>query len=268
MQKLPVSVCIISGAEAHRIAQVLRSVASWTSEIVVVLNEEVTDGTDKIAAEFGAKIYREKWKGFVGQKNSVTEKATQPWVLGLDADEVISDDLREEVQRLFAHPEQMTDFAAYNFPRCTICCGRWIRHGDWYPDRVTRLWRRGKAEWRGIEPHASLAVDGKIGKLSSDLLHFTQESIDRQISKIAPYSTAFVQHALEKNKTPRFFDLAVRPWWRFLRSYIFRLGFLDGWQGYYIAWFNAFSTLARYAKVREAYFLKEEKPRMDTNKHE
>src|SRR5947199_6676279 len=84
--KLPISVCLISGAEAHRIGQALKSVADWTSEIVVVLNEDVSDGTDKIAESFGAKVYREPWQGFIKQKNSVCEKATQPWILGLDAD--------------------------------------------------------------------------------------------------------------------------------------------------------------------------------------
>ena len=99
--KLPISVCIISGAEAHRIGQALKSVAGWTSEIVVVLNEDVRDGTDKIAESFGAKVFREPWKGHKTQKNSALEKASNEWVLGLDADEVVSDDVaRLDPQRL------------------------------------------------------------------------------------------------------------------------------------------------------------------------
>ena len=240
---------MISGAEAHRIRRALASVAGWTSEIVLVLNAEVTDGTDAIAAEFGARVYREPWKGFVGQKNSVSDKAAQEWILGLDADEVVPQALREEIAGLLDAPAPA---AAYNFPRCTFYCGRWIRHGDWYPDRVTRLWRRGAARWEGVEPHAYLRVDGQTGRLRRDLHHFSNESIDRQIAKIAPYSDWFVKHCLEKGRTAGVLDLAIRPWWKFLRAYFFKLGFLDGWPGYYIAWLSAFSTVTRYTKVREA----------------
>jgi glycosyltransferase involved in cell wall biosynthesis len=239
---------MISGAEAHRIRRALESVAGWTSEIVLVLNAEVTDGTEKIAAEFGARVFREPWKGFVGQKNSVSDKATQEWILGLDADEVVPQALRGEIETLLrATPPA----PAYAFPRCTFYCGRWIRHGDWYPDRVTRLWRRGAARWEGVEPHAYLRVDGPTGRLRQDLHHYSNESIDRQIAKIAPYSDWFVKHCLEKGRKVGALDLAIRPWWKFLRAYFFKLGFLDGWPGYYIAWLSAFSTVTRYTKVRE-----------------
>jgi glycosyltransferase involved in cell wall biosynthesis len=252
MKKLPISVCLISGAEAHRIRAALESVASQASEIVVVLNNEVADGTDRIAAEFGAKIFREPWKGFVGQKNSVADKAEQPWILGLDADEVVPPALWNEIGDNLADEAKSKGFAAFSFPRCTFYCGRWIRHGDWYPDRVIRLWRKGGARWEGIEPHAQLQVDGAIGRLHQDLHHFSNESIDRQIAKIAPYSDSFVEHCLANARNAGWLDLAVRPWWRFLRAYIFKFGFLDGWPGYYIAWLSAFSAVTRYAKVREA----------------
>src|SRR5258708_7602913 len=98
MKKLPISVCMVSGAEAHRIGRALESVSGWVSEIVVVINAEVTDGTDKIAAQFGARVFREPWKGFVGQKNSAAAKALEPWILGLDADEAVSAPLHGEIE--------------------------------------------------------------------------------------------------------------------------------------------------------------------------
>src|SRR5437762_730059 len=156
IQKLPISVCLISGAEAHRIGRALESVVAWTSEIIVVLNEEVRDGTEEIAGQFGAKVFREPWKGHIAQKQSAAKKASQPWILGLDADEVISGPLREEIARLFDRPDVVIRFAAYSFPRCAFYCGRWIRHGDWYPDRQKRLWQRGRARWGGIDPHDKL----------------------------------------------------------------------------------------------------------------
>jgi glycosyltransferase involved in cell wall biosynthesis len=248
--KLPISVCIISGAEAHRIGQALKSVAGWTSEIVVVLNDDVRDGTDNVAESFGAKIYREPWRGFIKQKNSVGEKATQPWILGIDADEVVSDSLRADIAA--AINNSSTACAAYEFPRCTYFFDRWIRHGDYYPDRVTRLWRKDCAHWAGIEPHAHLEVRGTIARLNCDLLHYSNESIDRQIAKIAPYSDDFVCDYLEKNKHVGIIDLTFRPFWRFFRAYILKLGFLDGRAGLYVASLTAFSTLTRYMKVLEA----------------
>jgi glycosyltransferase involved in cell wall biosynthesis len=258
MKMLPITVCMISGAEAHRIRGALESVAGWTAEIVVLMNPEVADGTDKIAAEYGARVFREPWKGFVGQKNSAAGKATQSWILGLDADEVAPAALRAEIERLFANLP--ANRAAFSFPRCTFYCGRWIRHGDWYPDRVTRLWQKDAARWEGIEPHAYLRVQGTIGRLQNDLHHFSNESIDRQIAKIAPYSESFVKHCVQSGRNAGVLDLAIRPWWKFLRAYFFKLGFLDGWPGYYIAWLSAFSTITRYAKVREARLLADAPP--------
>jgi glycosyltransferase involved in cell wall biosynthesis len=258
MSTLPISVCMISGAEAHRIRPALASVADWTREIVMVLNEEVTDDTEKVGASFGARVFREPWKGFVGQKNSVAEKASQPWLLNIDADEVVPPPLAEEIRRAVSGSPAWP--AAFEFPRCTFYCGRWIRHGDWYPDRVLRVWQRGRARWIGEEPHAYLQVDGPVGRLRSDLRHFSNESIARQISKIAPYQEGFVRQRAASGRPVHLFHLAGRPLWRFLRAYIVRRGFLDGWQGFYIASLSAFSTLTRYAMVRESAALQSRKP--------
>jgi len=250
-QPLPISVCLIAGAEARRIRPCLASVAGWTSEIIVVINEEVTDGTAEIAAGFGARVFREPWKGHIAQKNSAAEKATQPWILALDADEVVSPALRREIETLFARPAQLQRFSAYNFPRCSFYCGRWIRHGDWYPDRQTRLWRRLTAKWGGEDPHDKLLATGPVGKLRGDLLHYTNDSINQHLQKIVRFSDEFVRQRQAAGRAPRWSDLAIRPVWRFLRAYFFRLGFLDGWPGYYIAWLNAFSALTRYCKLYE-----------------
>lgn len=258
MKKLPLSVCLISGAEARRIGRTLASVAGWASEIIVVLNEEVNDGTEEIARAHGAQVFREPWQGFIGQKNSAADKATQPWLLNLDADEVVPPALRDEITR--AVLDAATPHAAYEFPRCTFYCGRWIRHGDWYPDRVLRLWQRGTARWTGEEPHARLDVRGTVGRLGADLHHHSNESIAGQIAKIAPYHAHFVRARLAAGKRSGCFELVVRPWWRFVRAYLFRRGFLDGWQGFYIAQLSAFSTLTRYTMVREAGELNRPQP--------
>jgi hypothetical protein len=186
------------------------------------------------------------------------------WLLGLDADEEISPDLREEIQSAIAAPE---NFPAFCFPRCTNFCDRWIRHGDWYPDRQTRLWLKGSARWGGVDPHDKLIVDGKVGRLRGNLLHYPAETIDRQIAKISSYSNDFLRDAQSKNHGAAFGDLTVRPLWRFLRSYFFRLGFLDGWQGCYIAWMTAFYTATRYAKVWDAQQKKPDDGHLNHHRH-
>src|SRR6185436_1725562 len=101
-----------------------------------------------------------------------------------DVDEPVSPELRAEIQETFANPGLLNRFVAFSFPRLTYYCGRWIRHGDWYPDRVTRLWRRGLAVWGGVSPHAMLVVQGEVRKLRSNLLHFNADSMDQQITKL------------------------------------------------------------------------------------
>ncbi len=245
---------MITGAEAVRIQRTLESVAGWAGEIIVVLNEDVSDGTDRIAESYGAKVFREPWKGFVGQKNSAADKCSQPWLLNLDADEIVPPELQNEIATVVTLAQ--TPYAAYEFPRCTFYCGRWIRHGDWYPDRVLRLWRRTAARWVGQEPHAHLEVIGQIGRLRSDLSHFSMENMSHHVRKTNSYSDIFAsQHAGLKVGV---LELWFRPWWRFARGYFLRLGFLDGWQGYAIARMVAFETFLRYAKVPEAQTSKAE----------
>src|SRR5262249_51931759 len=139
MKKLPISVCMIAGAEERRIGRALESVSNWTRETIVVVNKEVTDQTEEIARGLGARVFREPWKGHVAQKNSAAQKAGEEWILGLDADEVVSPELKEELQLTFANPPLLQRYDAFSLPRLTFFCGRWIRHGDWYPDRGTRL---------------------------------------------------------------------------------------------------------------------------------
>jgi glycosyltransferase involved in cell wall biosynthesis len=249
---LPISVCIIAGNEAARIHRALESISGWTSEIIIVLNDDVSDGTEKIAESFGAKVFREPWKGHIAQKNSAAERASCDWILGLDADEEISTALRDEIKKLFSEPEKLKPFAAFSFPRCSLYCGRWIRHGDWYPDRKARLWRRGHAQWGGVNPHDTLIVCGQTGGLKNDLFHYSMDDLNHHVRKTAAYSDIFARRRLENGRLAGNFEMWFRPWWRFVRGYFLRLGFLDGWQGYVIARMVALETFLRYAKVREA----------------
>jgi glycosyltransferase involved in cell wall biosynthesis len=246
---LPISVCIISGAEAHRIGRALASVAAWTREVIVVLNTEVQDDTEAIALRFGAKVFREPWKGHIAQKNSAAAKATQPWLLGLDADEAVSPELRDELLALFADERSVSQFAGFSLAWTTCYCGRWIRHGDWRPSRRVRLCRQGRGVWGGVNPHDKLTVQGAVGRLRGGLHHYMADTPEQQVAKIIPYSAEFAAEMRMAGRHVSRLDLAVRPAWRFVRAYFLRLGFLDGWQGYHLACLSGFHAAMRYTKV-------------------
>jgi glycosyltransferase involved in cell wall biosynthesis len=251
-QMLPISVCIIASNEARRIARTLESVKGWTAEIILAIDDRVTDGTDKIGSTYGARVFSQPWRGHASHRNFASSQATQPWLLAIDADEVVSDQLRGEIISAFQKHDAGAVPAAYNFPRCTFFCGRLIRHGDWYPDRKARLWRRGQAFWSGEYLHEKLVVDGCIEKLRGDLLHYSMDSLDHFTRKSIMVSDLFVRQNLEHGRRAVPLEMWIRPYWRFLRGYFFKLGFLDGWQGYAIARMVAFETFLRYAKLREA----------------
>ena len=246
--RLPISVCIIAGNEAQRIRMALDSVVGWVAEIIVVTDNKVTDGTEKIAQASGASVFCQPWAGHAAHRNFASEKASQPWLFALDVDEVVSEKLREEIIAAFQNPNQQSLPAAFGFPRCTIYHGRWIQHGDWYPDRKVRIWRREVGRWEG-SPHEKLIVHGHVQWLRSDLLHHSMESLEHQVKKTVATVDYFLQQCRERGRVVGFTDVVFRPWWSFFRSYFLRRGFLDGWQGYVIAWMTAFYTFLRYAKV-------------------
>lgn len=257
MTRLPISVCLVAGNEAHRIRRTLDSVTGWTTEIVLAIDDKVTDGTDKIAESYGAKIVSQPWRGHAAHRDFASANASQPWLLAIDADEVIPPELRDEIIRLFEQNNLNPPCAAYRFPRCTFYHGRWIRHGDWYPDRKARLWQRGRANWGDKHLHESLVVSGATGNLKNDLLHFSMESLEHEMKKTMQSVVYFVQECEAKKQKIHLSDILFRPGWRFFRSYFLRCGFLDGWQGLAIARIIAIYTFLRYLKV---YQVQNEKP--------
>lgn len=249
MNRLPISVCMISGAEAHRIGKALASVAGWTSEIVIVVNEEVTDGTEALAQKFGARVLRAPWGGFREQKNLVLAEATQPWILSIDADEEVSGELRGSIEKFLEGDGG--GCAGAEFPRKVWFLGRWITHGDWYPDYVLRLHRRGKGKWAGSPEHCRVELEGTVRKLKGDLHHYTNPTINSYVEKINYYSDIYLRRQLESRARWSAASTVFRAGWRFLRAYFFRLGMLDGFPGFFIAASTAYSTLVRHSRLFE-----------------
>jgi len=238
------SVAIIAFNEENNIAPCLRSVA-WADEIVVVDNGS-TDRTREIARECGAHVLVvPDWPGFGVQKNRAIDACTGDWILALDADERVEAPLRAEIERAVAQ----TALEVYAMPRRSTYCGRFMRHGGWWPDYVTRLFRRGSARYSDARVHERLVTERPVGRLSAPLTHYSFRSMDQVVDKMNRYSSEGARMLVERGRTPGLASAIGHGLAAFLRTYIFKLGFLDGRFGFLLAVSNAEGSYYRYVKA-------------------
>jgi len=243
------SVIVITHNEGHQIADCLKSVA-FADEWIVV-DSGSTDDTREQAAALGARVTRtDDWPGFGRQKNRALELAQGRWVLSLDADERVSEPLAAAIRAaVAADAGQPEGPAGYQLSRLSRFCGQWMRHGDWYPDRVTRLFLRGRARFTDDLVHERLDVQGPVGRLAGDLLHETMPTLHDALDKMNRYSSG---RAVDKVRAGRGGGLGTalaHGAWAFFRAYLLRRGFLDGRLGFVLAVYNAEGTYYRYLKM-------------------
>ena len=246
---MKISAVVITFNEEANIEAALRSLEGVVSEIIVV-DSHSTDLTVKIARRFTTKVFLRKWTNYSDQKNYADGLAEHPWILSLDADERLSPELRGEIRAMAADEPAC---AGFSMPRRVFYLGRWIRHSGWYPDRKVRLFRRERARWEGAYVHETLVVNGEIRRLEGDLLHFTYRNISEHLARINAFSDLGAQRLYAQRKKCRLDHLLLAPPGRFIKSYILRLGFLDGFAGLVIAVLNAYGIFVRYAKLREIW---------------
>ena len=236
------SACIIAFNEADRIADCIRSV-SFCDDVLVV-DSGSTDGTVDIARSCGARVLHRDWTGYRSQKQFATSEALYDHVLSIDADERVTPALRAQIEALRAG-----GFAAYcgwSIPRATEYCGKFLMHGNSYPDRAIRLFDRRFSAWAGYEVHERIKTQGPTGKLSAHLEHFSYRDLDDHLRRMHTYAALIADQMRDVGKRKGFSAIIINPVWRFLRGMIFKRGFLDGWRGL------AFHLVeARY--VREKY---------------
>jgi glycosyltransferase involved in cell wall biosynthesis len=243
---IPVSVIVITKNEAHNIAECLRSV-SFCDDIVVV-DAESTDDTAAQAKAFTPNVFVQRWTGFAAAKQFAVSQTKNNWVLWLDADERVMPELAEEIQKIIgAGPVH----AAFTVARRAYFLGRWIRHSGWYPGRVARLFNKQTARFNTAAVHEGLEISGTVGELRNDLLHFTDPNIFHYFDKFNRYTTLALEGLEKKGKNFKLTDVIIRPWWQFMRMYVFRLGFLDGVQGFLLALFSSAYVFTKYAKLWE-----------------
>jgi glycosyltransferase involved in cell wall biosynthesis len=239
------SVIIIARDEEEAIGAALDSVA-FADEIVVV-DSGSRDRTLEIARSRGAKVIETTdWPGFGAQKNRALDHATHDWVLSLDADERVTPELRAEIEAVVkgsARPD------AYDVPRLSSYCGRYLRHGGWWPDYVTRLFRREKARFSDDLVHERLVVNGTTARLKAHLLHEAFEDLEEVLRKVDQYSTANARMMHARGKRGSLASAILHGGWAFFRTYVLRAGFLDGRHGFMLAVSNAEGTYYRYLKL-------------------
>lgn len=241
----PVSVVIISLNAASQIEACLKSVA-FADEVVVV-DSGSRDDTREVALKYGARVLHQDWLGFGRQKQFAVEQASHDWVLCLDVDERVSDQLRESLEEVLQVPR----FRAYRMPRCNRFMGRWLRHGEGYPDWSVRLFDRRVANWSEDEVHEKVLTASAVGSLRGDLLHESQESLAAYLEKQNRYTSLQAEELYRRGKWVSTGRLVVSPLTRFLKFYFARLGFLDGLPGLVHISIGCFNSFMKYAKLYE-----------------
>ena len=247
-ERAAISACVITLNEADRIEACLRSLA-WCDEVVVV-DSHSTDDTRARAAALGARVIERDWPGFAAQKEFAVRAAAHDWVLVVDADERLSEALRDELVALRA--AGFAAAAGWTVPRCSQYLGRWIRHGTWYPDRSLRLFdrRRGRfAPKATYDLHERVVLDGPTAALRHDLLHVPYRSISEHLQTIDRYTTIMAEGLHARGRRAGVADLVLRPAWRFVQFYVLKAGCLDGWRGLLLAYLAAHYVRLRYAKL-------------------
>mgnify|MGYP001213407631 CR=1 FL=1 len=243
--KLPISAVIITCNEESRLAACLESLA-FVGEIVVV-DSGSTDRTLEIALQYGARIFRQEWLGFGRQKQFAVSCAKHDWVLCLDADEQVSGELRSSIENAMSAPP----YLAYRFPRCNRFMGRWLKHGEGYPDWSLRLFHRAHSRWSEDAIHEKVLLGSTLGSLRGDLLHESEESLAAYLDKQNRYTTLQAQTLHSAGRRVSVGQLLVSPLLRFVKFYLVRRGFLDGVPGLVHILIGCFNSFAKYAKLME-----------------
>ena len=243
---MKISATIITYNEERNIARAMESLRCCDE--IVVVDSGSSDRTAEIAAKLGANLIESPWGGYASQKNVAAERASNDWILSIDADEALSEALEGEIWQIKNNGPQ---FDAYTMPRLAQYLGKWILHSGWYPDRKIRLYHRRKAKWVGEFVHESVHVeDGRVGHLNSDLLHFTCSSLSEHLKSMDRYTTLAAEQLVSQKKTVGMAQLLLDPAWTFWRTYVLQRGFLDGVEGLTIAQMAALYNFLKYAKAR------------------
>ncbi|HEX9242933.1 MAG TPA: glycosyltransferase family 2 protein [Anaeromyxobacter sp.] len=243
-----ISAVVITRDEERNLGRCLESLRGIADE-VVVMDSGSTDRTEAIARESGARFVPQAWLGYGPQKNAAAAAAREEWILSLDADEALSDELRASIRALKAAGPGAD---AYEMSRLNFYCGRFLRHSGWYPDRKIRLWRKGAARWSEPIVHEVVepAPGARVRRLGGDLLHYTCHTREQHLTTIEKFTTLSAEELAREGRTAGLGRRLGSPLAQFLRGYVLKLGFLDGAEGFQACWLSAYATWLKYEKLR------------------
>jgi glycosyltransferase involved in cell wall biosynthesis len=238
---MKISAVIITMNEEKNIARCLKSLA-WVDEIILV-DTDSTDMTLDIARQIGAEVFSTPWHGYGPTKQFAVDRASGDWILSVDADEVVTPRLADEILTAIGAGEAAD---GYFLPRMTSFIGRWIRHSQWYPDYVLRLFRRGKGRFTDALVHEKIIVDGSVGYMKNPLLHYSYPDLASFFRKTAKYNDLGGKEFVQNGRKVSRLSLLLRPIATFYRHFVFHLGFLDGWAGFFIGILSAHRNYSKY----------------------
>lgn len=244
MEKL--SVTIITKNEEKNIGRCLESL-KWADEIVVV-DTDSEDRTVEICRQYTDKVFSETWQGYGKQKNICAGHATNQWILNIDADEVVTPESVEEIQKVLTEGPQ---YPVYHLPRKNYFGDRWVRFGGWYPDRILRLYDKGKVSFSESQVHERLTPDDNAGALKTPLIHYSYRDRQDYIERQDRYSTLYAEEKMANGFRANWTHLYLRPPFMFLKNYILKQGFRAGSLGLFLAKSSAIYTHQKYLKTRQ-----------------
>lgn len=250
----PVSVVIITFNEAENIGRCIDAAAKVAAE-VVVLDSYSTDATEIIARQKGAHFFQHKFEGHIQQKNKALSFSKYEWVLSLDADEVLSEWAIQQIQQL----KDWNKYDAFSFNRLNNYCGQWIKHGGWYPDRKIRLFKKSAGKWGGTNPHDKFELNSRtnVKHIDADILHYSYQTQAEHIAQSQKFSAIAAKALYASGIQSVFLKIVFGPPVKFIRDYVFRLGFLDGRNGFNIAYISAKAVYWKYSALQQLNRTKE-----------
>ena len=246
------SVVIITFNEERNIARCIDSVKDIADDIVVI-DSFSNDKTKEIAELKGVRFVLHEFKGHIEQKNWAITQAKYPFILSLDADEALSEELRQSILQI----KNQKQYDGYTMNRLTNYCGKWVRHCGWYPDKKLRLWDSDKGKWGGVNPHDKYLMDAgsTIAHLKGDILHYSYYTITDHVNQVNKFTDISANALLKMGKKVSFVKIKCSPFIKFFRDYFLKLGFLDGYTGFVICRISAHAAFLKYAKLKQLHRL-------------
>jgi glycosyltransferase involved in cell wall biosynthesis len=246
---MKLSSVIIAKDEEHNIQRCIKSQQEIIDDIVVLVDSRTTDSTFELASLLpNVNVEEVEWKGYGAAKNYALSKTKYDWVLWIDADEELTEELKNELQDFKTKEPR---FKSYEISRRAFFIGKWIKHSGWYPSRVTRLFNKNYASFNEKAVHENLIVEGATGTLKNDLNHYTDPSIEHYFNKFNNYTTLAAKDLFESGRAATLSDIIIRPVFLFVKMYIFKRGFLDGLHGIMLAVFSSVYVFTKYCKLWE-----------------